>query len=165
MMGARDRQRVVASAVSLFGALLLAPALAVPAAAFDLTTNRPGQDAASLNAIRSAYTVVYGGNMTPAGAKTAADDIARGPGGFRRVADGVSFGEAVTLFRARLATPAEADNRRTVIARAYQTALKRMPTPEEYDRWNALMIANRAWYAKVVIDLGGKLPKPATPID
>ncbi|MBY0520052.1 MAG: hypothetical protein K2P79_06470, partial [Sphingomonas sp.] len=91
--------------------------------------------------------------------------IARGPGGFRRVADGVSFAEAVALFRARLATPGEADNRRTVIARAYQAALKRLPSPEEYDRWNALMVANRAWYAKVVIDLGGKLPKPATPID
>lgn len=164
-MGTGMKHLVVRSSVWLFGALLFAPALAVPATALDLTTNRPGQDAASLGAIRSAYKVVYGGNLTPSAAKTAADDIARGPGGFRRVADGVSFAEAVALFRARLATPGEADNRRTVIARAYQAALKRLPSPEEYDRWNALMVANRAWYAKVVIDLGGKLPKPATPID
>lgn len=164
-MGAGKKHRVVRSSVWLCGALLLVPALAVPATAFDLTTNRPGQDAASLSAIRSAYNVVYGGNMTPAGAKTAADDMARGPGGFRRVADGISFSEAVVLFRARLAAPDTGATRRTVIARAYQTALKRLPGPEDYDRWNALMIANRAWYAKVVIDLGGKLPKPATPID
>ncbi|WP_168727288.1 MULTISPECIES: hypothetical protein [Sphingomonas] len=147
-------------------AMPLAVAVAAPpAAAFDLTTHRPGHDAASLEAIRAAYRVVYGGNLTPSAAKTTADDIARGPGGFRRVADGISFGEAVTLFRARLGTPAEAANRRTVIARAYQAALKRLPAPEDYDRWNALIIANRAWYAKIVIELGGKLPKPATPID
>jgi len=152
--------RIIAAAC----AMPLAVAV-VPAAAFDLTTNRPGHDAASLEAILAAYRVVYGGNLTPSAAKTTADDIARGPGGFRRVADGISFSEAVTLFRARLATPAEAANRRTVIARAYQTALKRLPAPEDYDRWNALIIAKRAWYAKIVMDLGGKLPKPATPID
>lgn len=164
-MGAGMRHAVARLSVWLFGGMLLAPTLAVPATAFDLTTNRPGQDAASLGAIRSAYTVVYGGTLTPTAAKTAADDIARGPGGFRRVADGISFSEAVMLFRARLAASDAGATRRTVIARAYQTALKRVPTPEEYDRWNAQMIANRAWYAKVVIDLGGKLPKPATPID
>jgi hypothetical protein len=131
---------------------------AAPAMALWSNTNSVN-DVASKKSLQSASTVVLGDEIGLPQAGSDLQAMAKDPQFATVAADGVSYTEAVSYYKARLANKSSGWLRATTIGQAFRWAYGRESTDTEQAFWDGQLKAGSAWYATIADSLRSQLAK------